>query len=123
MVNKICPHCKADVTILNWSENAVRFGTFEKDGDYVTDSVESNGNMEYFEECRPKVDASKLRSTQRLVEVFSPLGLRDERVISHSSLCKMSKRKIESLSFDLNIRTYDEQSKEDMVETIWDRYK
>ena len=53
MEHKICPKCKADITTLNWSENTVRFGTYEKDGDHVTDSVESNGDMEY---CCPECD-------------------------------------------------------------------
>jgi len=35
------------------------------------------GNMEYYEQCRPKVNISKLRSTQRMVSIHSPLGLRD----------------------------------------------
>ncbi|KKN51457.1 hypothetical protein LCGC14_0622730 [marine sediment metagenome] len=47
MGNKICPKCKGKISYLRWSENAVRFGSFEKDGDYITDSVEGNGGMEY----------------------------------------------------------------------------
>jgi predicted RNA-binding Zn-ribbon protein involved in translation (DUF1610 family) len=42
----ICPKCKEEIVVLNWSENAVRFGIFGRDG-YAIDSVESNGNDEY----------------------------------------------------------------------------
>ncbi len=46
-----CPKCNEEITLLRWSENAVRFGTYfgknQHNITYDVSSVESNGNDEF----------------------------------------------------------------------------
>lgn len=66
-----CPKCKEEIGTLSWSENAVRFGTYNggtKFGmDYEVDSVESAGNDEFMcPECDEVLFTDKKKAEEFL---------------------------------------------------------
>lgn len=80
-------------------------------------------NFEYSEKMKNSNKKTELKSTQRIVETQTPSGLTDEKIVSESSLHRMSRRALEELAYDLNLPIYRDLTKSDLADMIWARYE